>query len=241
MNNKFTYSQYRGFAIRNEIWGDTFVIDEALGDTYGLSILDPRHTSGNQIVVDVGAHIGTFARSYLDKNPAAIVTCVEAVEDNIDALTRNTLGLARILHAACTYEDDACLLNSVFAGGQFSGGSIVRSRSEVSNEQVNPQQYFVEQRNVPALTLEQILDVIGEDHIDVLKLDCEGSEMSILGECQCLDKIGFICGEYHDLSRWEPLQRRRFSDWEYSIQSGGNVGIFHLRNPNWEGCWNEQQ
>ena len=35
----------------------------------------------------------------------------------------------------------------------------------------------------------------GFDHIDILKLDCEGSEYSILGQSPSLGSIGLIIGE----------------------------------------------
>ena len=53
------------------------------------------------------------------------------------------------------------------------------------------------------------------DRIDVLKLHCEDSELSILGRCsnEVLAKIGFIVGECHGREAFRELVGRRFGGW----------------------------
>jgi methyltransferase family protein/methyltransferase FkbM-like protein len=71
----------------------------------------------------------------------------------------------------------------------------------------------------------------GLERIDVLKLDCEGSEFSILDHTTSLDRIGAIVGEYHGRERFLELVARRFADWEFRILREGDIGTFWLINP----------
>jgi FkbM family methyltransferase len=48
------------------------------------------------------------------------------------------------------------------------------------------------------VTLEEIMEGLGVDHIDLLKLDCEGSEIDILQNTLSRERIRFVLGEYHD-------------------------------------------
>ena len=87
-----------------------------------------------------------------------------------------------------------------------------------------------EARAVPAVTLEEILERYGVRRIDILKLDCEGSEISILRGCsdETLARIGRIIGEYHDRAAFKALVGERFSGWQLRTLSDGDVGTFWL-------------
>ena len=76
--------------------------------------------------------------------------------------------------------------------------------------------------------MEQLLQEHGLDHIDVLKLDCEGSEFSILGQTTLLDRIGVIVGEYHGKAAFLKLVAQRFAGWELRILKDGELGLFWL-------------
>jgi hypothetical protein len=54
---------------------------------------------------------------------------------------------------------------------------------------------------VPAISLQQILDECRLDRVDLLKLDCEGSEYPIIYESpiSCWEKISLLSMEVHDL------------------------------------------
>jgi methyltransferase FkbM-like protein len=84
---------------------------------------------------------------------------------------------------------------------------------------------------VRTLTLEQLLAEQGLDHIEVLKLDCEGSEFSILGKTTLLDRIGIIVGEYHGKDAFLKLVAERFAGWELRIVKDGELGLFWLARP----------
>ena len=90
---------------------------------------------------------------------------------------------------------------------------------------------------MPTITLDTIFNEMRWPRIDLLKLDCEGSEFSILEHANCLDRVGVIVGEQHDEKRFRRLVNRRFprSDWTLDVLRDGTPGLFRLSRPEW---WN---
>ena len=214
--------------------------DLLLHDTYRLGILGAAHCSGPQVVVDIGAHIGTFAYAYRAINEEARITCVEVAPANLPLLRANVDGFARVVAAACSYEPELVLLDAVFRGGESTGGSMVLPPHALPAE-VRRSAYRVDPtQRVPICSLEELCGDGAGSHIDVLKVDCEGSEYSILSGTSMRDRIGMIVGEYHGRQRWHTMRRALFGDWPYSEAVNGDLGTFHLRNPAWHGCWAQQ-
>lgn len=195
-------------------------------DEYRTALRGPQQ--GRQTVLDVGANIGAFAVLWHRLNPEADIICVEADPGNIPALEANVGGFAKIVQAACTYETEPLrLFTSVFPGTGNTGGSTVMPEREAA-ERLASGAYRVHPEPVRRITLEELVD----GPIDVLKLDCEGAELSILAHTPSLERVGFIFGEWHRADGWKRLLRTRFEAWDYGVMAdGGNTGIFHLRNP----------
>jgi len=195
-----------------------------------------------EIVVDVGSHIGTFARKWQMKNPLCRISCVEVCPENWPILEANVGGFAEnICKAACTYETGKIkLYNSIQQqGGSATGGSAIVN--EHGEGQCYDHRYWEDDRPIERITLEQIMEQMKSDHIDVLKLDCEGSEFSILSGTPSLGKIGMIIGEWHGRERFNKLLAERFTatEWDTGIMHVNNdLGIFHLRNRKyWDENW----
>lgn len=199
-------------------------------DSYKIGIR-PKPT-GEEFVVDIGANIGTFARKYHEHNPDAKIVCVEANPKAIESLSRNASGFAEIVNAACHYgKGKLVLLDTFNEAGESIGGSMIVDEAEA--EKAGPQ-YIASADPVVTTTLEEIMRRHGRNHIDVLKLDCEGSEFSILRGCD-LDRIKFIFAESHGAARWAELVREKFSSGQHDIgcmtQSGcGNFQTWHVEN-----------
>jgi FkbM family methyltransferase len=235
----------RNFWIRNNNAEQDLVVvqDIAEQDSYHIGELPmPR-----PVVVDVGAHIGCFSRKFHERNPLARVIAVECCPENIAALRKNVGAFATVLQAAVTYEKDVALMNAVFPNCVTTGGSTIVPRQELGSkvaagelptEQAgNPdQQYWADFRPVETVTLEEILAKHGVDRIDFLKLDCEGSEFSILRNTTILDRIGVIVGEYHGKARFDALIAERFAGWALRILKDGELGNFWLSNPHRPPC-----
>ena len=202
--------------------------------------------------MDIGAHIGAFSVALSRQRPESKIACVEANPANIECLKKNAVSvamsadrqgrqvepLAIVSPCACTYAGHVRLLSSVFDGTQNTGGSFVEPFTKHAWKQLPNAHEYRDAGNVRSRTLDSLLDdVIRWPQIDVLKLDCEGSEFSILEKARCLDRIGVIVGEQHDEKRFAELVERRFprDEWTLDILRGGTPGLFRLSRADW---WN---
>jgi FkbM family methyltransferase len=227
--------QYQGIWVRTGYahHQDLDVWREVLGtDQYRLGLRE--HYGESEVVVDIGAHIGTFAVAWHRKNPKAKIVCVEVCPENIPVLRKNVGEFATIIHAACTYEPgELALLNSVKPDGTATGGSMVVERESIFDGTPFGHEYWRDARPIRKVTLEDVMQIAGVDHIDVLKLDCEGGEFSILEHSPTIPQIRFILGEYHGRKRFLELIGRKFpyDDWAHGDMNGPReLGIFHLEN-----------
>jgi FkbM family methyltransferase len=191
------------------------------------------------VVVDVGAHIGCFSRKIHRRNPLARIIAVECCPKNIPVLKKNVGDFATVVQAAVTYERDVALLSAVYPHCTSTGGSAVLPRREIERRvaegMIFPEpgpgrdtEFWADFRPLKTVTLEQILEEQGLDQIDILKLDCEESEYSILRNTTILDRIGIIVGEYHHKSPFMKLVEERFSGWNLRILKDGELGTFWL-------------
>jgi FkbM family methyltransferase len=224
-----------GFWVREENVEDdlTIVRDVFHNDCYRTALLGAEHFN---VVVDVGAHIGTFAALWHAKNPRAEIVCVEACPENIGALKKNVGDFARVVHAACSYaEEPLGLLNAFPPGRGSTGGSMVVPLPDLEVAPGQPgYHYWHDRRPLPKTTLEDVLALLGEDHIDLLKLDCEASEYDILENTPSRRRIRFIVGEYHGQARWDEFRLKHLSFWDYGhMYAMHDRGLFHLANR----CW----
>ena len=254
----------RDFWVRRDNVAQDLVIvqDIAEEDSYRIAELDVP----GPVAVDVGAHIGVFSRAFRRRHPSARIVAVECCPENIPALKRNVGDFAAIVPAALTYDQDVALLNAVFPDCVSTGGSTVIPRERLQEiiaehrgaaglaagrdstaagavvETEAPPAidgYWLDARPLATVTLETLMEQHGLSWIDVLKLDCEGSEFSILENTASLDRIGAIVGEYHGRERFLELVARKFADWQFRVIREGEIGTFWLVNPRKpaaEGC-----
>ncbi len=237
-----TLRQHNGVLVRSEHYAsDAAAVDEVVTlDGYHLqdigfaSLLSP-------VVVDVGAHIGSFAALCHYLNPSAQIACVEVCPENIPVLCANAGEFATIFQAACVYGDQPLmLLNTIQAKTVgASGGSRLAPREHAEgmarlyqNSDGEPF-YATDDRPFLRITVEEALQSLGADHIDVLKVDCEGSEFNVLLGCD-VSRVRVIVGEYHDHALWSEFVAERFAGWQYtelSDRGDGPLGTFRLINP----------
>jgi FkbM family methyltransferase len=230
----------RGFWVRGDNAHQDLVVvqDVAEQDCYRVDELPQPHP----VVVDVGAHIGCFSKRVHNCYPRARLVAVECCPENVPALERNVGGFAAVVQAAVTYEREVALLNAVYSECVSTGGSIVIDRAELRRRLESgdvaekpgpemPSEYWADLRPVRTVTLEQLMEEQGLERIDVLKLDCEGSEFSILRGTTVLDRIGLIVGEYHGREAFLELVKERFDGWDFRILREGDPGTFWLVNP----------
>lgn len=198
---------------------DQVVVEEVIcQDCYQIKSLNIEP----KVIVDVGAHIGAFSLLAHQLFPKAKIIAIECCPENISILCNNISKFADVIQAAMTYETNLALLNSVFPNCAATGGSIVCSPEQLQN--YNPNLYKPDVRPIKRITIEDL----NLEKIDLLKLDCEGSELSILEQTTSLDKLNTIVGEYHGKERFINIINNRFSGWNFKILKDGNLGLFSL-------------
>lgn len=202
-------------ALRRE---DTIVVQDVYGnDCYGLKALG----FAPETIVDVGAHIGCFSRLAHELYPAARIVAVEANSRNIPALSRNVGDFAEIIEAACTYEPgELSLASTVYAGSRNSGGSVLVAGDRPAKRLVDVYESLPVKRRV---TIEELAE-----RIDVLKIDAEGSEISILRNCD-LSHVGVVLLEWHDDQQFNELLATRFQGWRVTFPKGRDHHVAVLR------------
>lgn len=196
------------FAVRTRL--DVWVIKE--------TCLDAGYTTGDGIepdwsVVDIGAGLGDFTVLAAKSCPRGIVHAYEPFGSSYQLLQRN-LALNEISNVTPYLE-------------AASGGRKSLASSDLESEAVSTR--FVEsseESTRPSVDLGQILDRLPGGRCDLLKIDCEGCEFSLLldAEPEMLSKIQRITMETH-----EGYASRTVSDLEdFLAQNGFKV----QRHPN---------
>jgi FkbM family methyltransferase len=209
------------------------ISDVFQNDAYKTHLRPVR--SGAENVLDVGANIGCFAALWHRRNPDARIACVEVQPTLCRALRANAGDYVRLFEAACHYgEEELFLLDSVEGEGLSTGGSRVVGRKELDSE--SDPQYLKQPAPLAKVTVEDIMREMGWDRLHVLKLDCEGSEFSILEHCD-LSRVHTIFVESHGAERWRELMSRRFAGWDIGHMSRSPCGQFenwHLVSPTFD-------
>lgn len=143
-----------------------------MADWYGV-----RHLPLRPTVIDGGANIGVFSLFVLWQRPAATICAVEPGADNLVYLRRNLQAVPpdRIRIVAC-------------ALGRDRGVSTLGSGDSDSLRAGQPG---------PMVETVPLRDLI-QGHVDLLKLDVEGSELDALtGAGEALRMVDRVVIEYH--------------------------------------------
>jgi FkbM family methyltransferase len=175
---------------------DRYIFDQVFKfNEYSL----PDRFQEADIVVDVGAHIGSFAFAALQRG-AGRVYCIEADAENIEIATQNlqefiSQDRVRMVHGAAwrsDENDDVLSFDGYPQMGRFintGGGRILTGSDESPVQKINFDAFISD------ITRQ------GECRVRFLKLDCEGSEWPILFTSKILHSIDEIRGEIHEISR----------------------------------------
>lgn len=162
-------------------------------------------TEERPVILDIGAHIGTFSALCLHRWPKALVVAVEPDPGNFLLLEENapdasvhqvavgdpSVGTIHLIRYA---EDAAHAPNegqSAEAWGRNTGGSYTSTSTDGMREDME------DAGEVSVVNLHWLL-AFPDGGIDILKLDCEGAEADALRHAGVdLGKIKYIMGEVH--------------------------------------------
>jgi FkbM family methyltransferase len=140
----------------------------------------------NDIVIDIGAHIGLYAMYISQKKDNVKIFSYEPVHENYNLLNKNIK--ENKLHNVKIFN---------FAVGKTSG----KEKIFLSNDQSAHNMYEKSENfeAVNMITLDEIIKENKLEKISILKLDCEGAEYDIFENLSegSFEKIEKICFEYH--------------------------------------------
>lgn len=129
------------------------------------------------IVMDIGASVGCFSYSILEKHPS-VLYCIEPHIEMAKTIKENI--------------SEAIVINSAFQNNENNKLSLINS---IYHDKVD-----VKYRNINILSFTKIVKVLMINSIDFLKIDCEGGEYSIFTTSNrewILNNVRKIAGEFH--------------------------------------------
>jgi FkbM family methyltransferase len=141
-----------------------------------------------RVIVDAGANIGMATLYFAHRYPEARIIAIEPEQGNFEMLRRNCGNLANAVLIQGAIWPTKCSLtieNSAVDSWEFR----VSERSSVGGGD-----------EVSAITIPDILDLIGAKRIDLLKVDIEGSELQLFSSSaeEWIDSVQVITIELHD-------------------------------------------
>lgn len=139
------------------------------------------------IVIDIGASVGPFTYSILNRNPKHVF-CLEPSEREFKVLVENTLG--------------------------YQVTQINKGISNV-NAVVETDMMFGGENEMESITFKKFINLFGLKKIDFIKTDCEGGEYDIFTEDNLdyiINNVKKISGEWHLKTPEEKLKFRKFRD-----------------------------
>jgi len=174
--------------------GDLDIFREVVA-TYRLGSLFQRFDPVAPLrVIDIGAHIGSFALLTALHFPAARVVAYEMLADNAELVRRNAerngvaarIRVENVVVAERAGWWDPAQHSQVVNGN--TGGASVALQPFAGHRDAT--------RSIRVVPATSILD---GSRVDLLKIDCEGSEYRILySAADGLDAVGAVVGELHD-------------------------------------------
>lgn len=172
IDSKFHTIDLPQFPGINELFRDIILDDE-----YFLKTLPNKQI---KTVADIGANVGIFAIAARIAFPNAEIHCYEPNTDNISSLEHQSKSLGlKTFNEAVSNIDGSCSL---------SKSTIHDTSARITN---------LECGDIPLTSLDAVVNRFDYQQIDLLKLDCEGSEFEILKDGTNLRKCKFITLEYH--------------------------------------------
>jgi FkbM family methyltransferase len=162
--------------------------------------LPPAPLGDEATIVDLGSNVGYTVAHLAYRHPTARVIGVEMDAGNFALAEANTAPFGdrvRLVHAAVWTHD-----GEIAYDGDADDAFAVRDGAGT--------------RRAPARRLDSLLDELGVEWVDYVKMDIEGAEAAIVGEDPAwLERVGAMKIEIHPPATYESLrtvlERRGFS------------------------------
>ncbi|MDH3513559.1 MAG: FkbM family methyltransferase [Gammaproteobacteria bacterium] len=175
-----------------------------------------------KIIVDAGANIGLSSIYFSMRFPGARIYALEPERSNYDLLAKNVSPCANVIPVNKALWSETTRLSlldpgSGRAGLQKDGFQTFKAESESLDHPDS---------RIDAVDLDTFMREHGIDHIDLLKIDIEGSEREVFQHPgEWIARVGILVVELHD--RMRPGCSRAFfnatNHFENEIYKGENV------------------
>lgn len=142
-----------------------------------------------RLIIDAGANIGLASIYFANRYPDAKIVAIEPEASNYKMLKRNTAAYPQItpLQAALWRKNENLFL---FDSGHGNHGFQVGDEQQGTRERLGA---------TPGLTVDAILRDVGENRVDLLKIDIEGAEREVMSNAASwIDRVGVLMIELHD-------------------------------------------
>ncbi|MBP0014390.1 MAG: FkbM family methyltransferase [Roseofilum sp. SBFL] len=192
------------------------LIGIVLNDTYGL-----KRFQNLESIVDIGANIGIFSIYAATLFPESKIIAYEPCSETFSNLKKNV--------DSFNVEVYPC------AVGQYTGkvnlsieGDLTACYVANNNGSINSSQVC------DMISFQEIADKM-DGSIDILKLDCEGSEYEIM-QSPSFNCVQYVVGEFHTCEQGNPkyglelLKQRGFTIEQWLPFPDGKAGEFWARN-----------
>jgi FkbM family methyltransferase len=129
------------------------------------------------VVLDIGASVGAYTISILDQKPSKVY-CVEPSKKLLKALSEN------------------CFEKTL----EYQQNPLVYINHGIVDKEGDRINIFGGEKTFSGITFKKLIEDYSIDHIDYMKIDCEGGEYSIFKEENMdflLNKVDFIAMEVH--------------------------------------------
>ena len=199
---------------------DLFVLEE----TYLDKLYDGDY-HGN-FVIDVGGYIGETALFFAQRG-ARRVFCVEPAPDNLRLLEQNISQSSfkdKIVVIRAAILDKDGIVEFYMDNQSHHSYHVANSHEFMKTYTREPSKY-----NVQAMSFQSLLEYTGLEEVDVVKLDCEGSEYDILlgTPDSVLKRVRKYIIEYHN---GLDILVKRLDDLGYKVREkfrGGAIGLLY--------------
>lgn len=230
MSVRFLNANMLGIRVRNDqtYRDDQGIMDEIVkGDGYNLDGLSYRIKKA-QTVVDVGANIGVFSALIHNLNPQCKIWAVEPNPHNLSILRENIGSYAQILEYAISEKDEVVM--ALTDDGRIN---TVSCRTEGNRSSLGNQAFEDQTTIVKGISFTELCDIYNIGLIDILKIDCEGCEETLLANSDLKHRVKFIVGEFHQEAEFKTIFDWAAPSFEMRVlNQRGNVGMFWARNKN---------
>ncbi len=166
------------------------IAQELSKEYYGL---DSIPFEENDVVIDIGGHIGILSIYLAKLRPNITIYAYEPIPDNFHHFQKNIAanGVTNIhlFNQAVTNDGRSMLMTVNF---KHNSGGATATWEPGNLDSNNYVEYPVE-----STTLNSIFETYKIDHCRLLKIDCEGSEYEILLNTSKLTVIDYLSAEFH--------------------------------------------